>query len=246
MNQACRLLVDPPAGGAWNMAVDDVLLQSAAQEGTCSLRFYEWSQPTLSLGYFQPFRDRAQHPASSQCAIVRRSTGGGAILHHHELTYSIALPSSHPAARRSLVLYQSVHGCLVEALRALGIVETLAIVSSQPRNTGFLCFERRAVSDVTLGEGKICGSAQRRTGGAVLQHGSVLLRQSIFAPELPGLVELSHRPVASADLRGAWQARLSRQLQLELKQHTLIPEEVKNAEQVVLSRYAADSWLRRR
>src|SRR5688500_20216584 len=94
-----RLLLDVPAPGAWNMAVDEALLESAALENRCTLRFYRWSEPTLSLGYFQRYEDRRQHAASLSCACVRRASGGGAILHDHELTYSLAVPPTHPLAR---------------------------------------------------------------------------------------------------------------------------------------------------
>src|SRR5262245_57717493 len=87
-----RLLSDPPAPGAWNMAVDEVLLTAAAASGQATLRFYTWNEPTLSLGYFQAAADRQQHAASLACTLVRRASGGGAILHDRELTYSVALP----------------------------------------------------------------------------------------------------------------------------------------------------------
>ncbi len=90
--QQCRLIVDPPQAGAWNMAVDEALLESAVAGGLPVFRLYQWSEPTLSLGYFQAVADRQQHPASHGCPLVRRRSGGGAILHAHELTY---------AARRS-------------------------------------------------------------------------------------------------------------------------------------------------
>ena len=77
------------------MAVDEALLLDAAENGIATLRFYEWSEPTLSLGYFQRYDDRYSHAASRDCAIVRRQTGGGAILHDRELTYSLTLPASH-------------------------------------------------------------------------------------------------------------------------------------------------------
>src|SRR5882724_9809402 len=87
-----RLIIDPPAHGAWNMAVDEALLESAAVDGIATLRLYQWSEPTLSLGYFQPAADRQTHPASRECPLVRRASGGGAILHDRELTYSLAIP----------------------------------------------------------------------------------------------------------------------------------------------------------
>ena len=89
-----RLLIDAQEGGAWNMAVDHALLETAAETGAITLRFYEWTPATLSLGYFQPVADRLQHAASAACPIVRRSTGGGAIVHDQELTYSLVAPVS--------------------------------------------------------------------------------------------------------------------------------------------------------
>jgi lipoate-protein ligase A len=117
----CRLLRHGPADGAWNMAVDEVLLERAAGSGAACWRFYAWSEPTLSLGYFQTYDDRKEHPPSMPCSAIRRLTGGGAILHDVELTYSIVLPSTHPLAAHRDELYQGVHGALIEALGQLGI-----------------------------------------------------------------------------------------------------------------------------
>jgi len=118
------LLLDPPAAGAWNMAVDEALLEAAA-EGQGTLRFYRWSEPTLSLGYFQQYADRRQHEPSRQCAVVRRPSGGGAILHDIELTYSLAVPSRHPLALDRLGFYQAVHTALIAVLAEWGIEATM-------------------------------------------------------------------------------------------------------------------------
>src|SRR5262249_44894287 len=99
------------------MAVDEVLAESAAELGQCSLRFYEWSRPTLSLGYFQPYSAREQHRASAELPVVRRASGGGAIVHDRELTYSLAVAVAHPLAADSMSLYHAVHQSLIEALR---------------------------------------------------------------------------------------------------------------------------------
>ena len=85
-----RLIIDSAGDGIWNMSVDEALLQSAAHESFVpTLRFYQWDKPTLSLGYFQQYEERSQHTSSNQCPVVRRSTGGGAILHHHELPIAL-------------------------------------------------------------------------------------------------------------------------------------------------------------
>lgn len=199
-----ELIVDPPAAGSWNMGVDEMLMQRAAEQGVATLRFYEWSPATLSLGYFQNAADRTGHAASLESALVRRSSGGGAILHDRELTYSISLPIGHPLAADPETLYRRMHGLLLESLTEFGLTATLnehalLQIGGEP----FLCFERRAVGDVVLDGFKICGSAQRRRRGAILQHGSILLARSPAAPELPGIAELSGKVVAGAELRSS-------------------------------------------
>ena len=189
----CRLFIDPPASGAWNMAVDETLLESAADGGGFSLRFYRWQEPTLSLGYFQQYDDRWQHAASLNCPAVRRATGGGAILHDREITYSIAVPPGHRLAVKHIALYETIHAALIDVLAGYGIHASLcqAKAGKCGRSQPFLCFQRRSPGDVLLSDVKIAGSAQRRCRGAVLQHGSVLLARSPAAPELPGLAEVA-------------------------------------------------------
>jgi lipoate-protein ligase A len=265
----CRLLVDGPQQGAWNMAVDEALLEAAAERGGACWRFYAWSEPTLSLGYFQEYADRQQHPASRTCRAVRRLTGGGAILHDAELTYSLVLPSRHPLAARRNCLYAAVHGCLVEALSELGIVAAVFQISdsrfqisdcefqipnlkSEITNrksqvaTAFLCFQRRAPGDVLLGPDKIAGSAQRRRRGAILQHGSLLLRRSAAAPELPGLEDLAGRSLPRQTIQETWLHRLGRQLGLRWAEDSLSQRDYCRAEVLVRTRYAQPAWTESR
>jgi lipoate-protein ligase A len=103
------------------MAVDETLLEAAANEGQCTLRFYQWAEPTLSLGYFQAYADRARHEASRRSAVVRRTSGGGAILHDFDVTYSLAVPEGHPLAVNRLRTYRVVHDALIEVLAGMGI-----------------------------------------------------------------------------------------------------------------------------
>ena len=118
---SCRLLSDVDAAsldrrtGPWNMGVDESLLQHAGGDQAV-LRFYDWALPTLSLGYFQDYADRLQHPASAAAPCVRRASGGGAILHHHELTYSLVVPHTVWPAARNVDLYRVVHDALVATL----------------------------------------------------------------------------------------------------------------------------------
>jgi lipoate-protein ligase A len=269
----CRLIVDPPAAGAWNMAVDESLLLAAAEENVATLRFYEWLEPTLSLGYFQRYEERCGHAASRQCAVVRRQSGGGAILHDRELTYSLALPAGHPLAQNSPQLYAAVHEAIVRRLAQLlsesNSASTLSLhcpppprpgsPQSRPDREPFLCFQRRAPGDVVLStksasanatlaapNWKIVGSAQRRHRGAILQHGSVLLARSPAAPELPGFCDVTWAVVAASNLASALSTEVGQILGLPVGQEGLPASLAKAAREIVLDKYGSDSWTRRR
>lgn len=239
----CRLLIDPPAAGAWNMAVDELLLDSAA-EGRASLRFYQWNEATLSLGYFQRFDEREQHTAGRCCAVVRRLTGGGAIVHDQELTYALALPRGQASADDRDRLYSLAHRSLLAALAEKGLRAEVFCPCEQSsrREEDFLCFQRRTRGDVILSGMKIAGSAQRRRRGAVLQHGSVLLARSSAAPELPGIVELSGVELSPLQLIERWQPLLAEAIGLQLDPQPLSPEERRRAELLVGLRYGNRTW----
>ncbi len=244
----CRLLIDPPQGGAWNMALDEVLLETAQSGGVCTLRFYRWSEPTLSLGYFQPAARRAIHEPSRHCPLVRRQTGGGAILHDREWTYGLAAPAGSPLAVDAMALYEALHGGLIEALRGFGLRAVLneARFPRPSADEPFLCFQRRAAGDVLLGGAKIAGSAQRRRRGALLQHGSLILRTSAAAPEVPGLFDVTVRELDEAALLGAWQAEAARRLGLRLAEGEISEAEMALAEQLMREKYAAVEWNEKR
>ena len=246
----CRLLLDPPAAGAWNMAVDEVLLEWSAEYNGCCLRMYRWSEPTLSLGYFQAYRDRWAHAPSRDCPVVRRLTGGGAIIHDVELTYSLVVPGGHSLARHRNLLYETVHNSLIAALAEFDVAARLH-QSQDPTPRGeepFLCFRRRAAGDVLADPIKIAGSAQRRRRGAVLQHGSVLLRRSAAAPELDGLAEIAagapdaRQAAPDEQLADAWLPRLSEELVLTWHSQPLSVGEARLADALVESRYASPQW----
>jgi lipoyl(octanoyl) transferase len=246
--RTCRLLIDPPAAGAWNMAVDELLLNWSAETGACTLRFYRWSEPTLSLGYFQEYDGRMRHPSSRDLAVVRRLSGGGAILHDRELTYSLTMPGAAALADDSTWLYMAVHQALVDTLAGFGIVATGSAGPSLhgPAEQPFLCFQRRSPGDVLFAGAKICGSAQRRRRGALLQHGSLILARSPAAPELPGLRELSARPIGHDELIVRWSQAISRQLNLECEQGALAADLAARAETLVIEKYDNQRWTRRR
>ena len=185
----CRLIIDSPNAGSWNMAADEYLLQATGPESAAILRLYCWSKPTLSLGYFQRYSDRHSHQPSSVCPCVRRRSGGGAIVHDQEITYSLIVPGNSPWAGSAQSLYDTVHHALVGLFNSWS-TKPVAELSQVENKEAFLCFQRRALGDILIGANKVTGSAQRRHRDVTLQHGSILMRQSRAAPELLGLAEL--------------------------------------------------------
>ncbi len=156
-----RLIVESePRTGVWNMAFDEALLEAASRRGESILRLYRWSEPTLSLGYFQ----RSVPPELPRPLLslprVRRLSGGGAILHHFEWTYSCAIPRTHPYAKNTERLYEVVHGALICALGSLHVKACLR--GGNTNAEAFLCFLRGDARDVIVGKQKVAGSAQRR------------------------------------------------------------------------------------
>ena len=172
MARAWRLLVDGDAPGPWNMGVDDALLVSAARDATATLRFYTWRGAWLSVGYAQAVSEsRRAVCEAAGVGIVRRLTGGRAVLHGADLTYALAAPSELlPSGLRAS--YALVSNALCEALRALGVPAERR-PEGRAGEPAFDCFARLAAEEICAGGRKLVGSAQRRAGGAVLQHGSI-------------------------------------------------------------------------
>jgi lipoate-protein ligase A len=196
----CRVVIDPaPCSGAWNMAVDETLLESATA-GICTVRWYRWEQATLSLGYFQSLHEALADSKLRNLPIVRRLSGGGAIVHHHELTYSCAVPAQHPLAAAPRRLYTAVHKRIIGVLSEFGYVAALRGTGNSLRGNEYLCFGRMDDFDVVMGGHKVLGSAQRRRKGAVLQHGSLVLERSEWAPAFPGVFECGGRSIAVKSL----------------------------------------------
>jgi lipoyl(octanoyl) transferase len=191
---ACRLLPHTAADGPANMALDEALFDLvAAAPNTAALRTYCWTTPTLSLGYFQSLAEVELDARWRGVPLVRRFTGGGAILHDREITYAVCVSRACALARSPSALYQAVHAAIADLLEERQIPAKRRGASSgkKQRERRFLCFTDQDPEDIVLRGAKIVGSAQRRRCGAVLQHGSLLLGRSSLTPELPGLIDLA-------------------------------------------------------
>ena len=265
MSDAWRLLVDAPAGGAWNMAVDEILLDGvAAGVSPPTLRFYRWSPPCLSLGYFQPFDVVNLDGCRARgVEVVRRPTGGRAILHDRELTYSVALPVSmlgHDGG--VLPSYYRLSVALRDGLRRLGVPATLApeFAASGAAEHGPVCFDRPSAHEILLEGRKLVGSAQMRRGGGLLQHGSILIEPRIdkltaclrlpdsggsgrIEDGVAGLAELGvTQPVQiAAAIAQSFSARFG----VSLAEVPLRPEELAAARALARTKYQSAAWTER-
>jgi lipoate-protein ligase A len=265
-----RLIVDSPNDGAWNMSVDQALLETANETGLTTLRFYQWDEPTLSLGYFQNHQDRALHLPSLNCPLVRRRTGGGAILHDRELTYSLCVPSTNRWSTKNGELYETIHQIIIEYLKEHGIeaalYRDLETTPAQKHETQkpeldepdavsnrssvdqneFMCFRRRSPGDVVLKGYKIVGSAQRRGKSALLQHGTILLEKSQFSPELPGIGELAGISLCVTKTIEKLTASAEIRLRTKLIIGKLCQFEIKAAKRVYTGQFGNQEWTVRR
>ncbi|HEX6589554.1 MAG TPA: biotin/lipoate A/B protein ligase family protein [Longimicrobiales bacterium] len=193
------------APGARNMAVDTVLFDSARSGGAPTLRFYRWTPACLSLGRNQPARGRYDEGRLPGVDVVRRPTGGLAVFHDRELTYSVACTIGVLGSPRES--YVRIHTAIARGLAALGVATGLAPLGSRapdPNDPLGVCFAAPAHGEVLADAGKLVGSAQRTEGRTILQHGSILIggSQARAAATRPDRSDRSDRRVAGSASTG--------------------------------------------
>jgi lipoate-protein ligase A len=170
-----RFLDSGTADGVTNMAVDAALLDHARATGEATLRVYAWSRPTLSLGRHERARGRFSPELLRKAGVdvVRRPTGGRALLHDHEVTYSVTARTGDLALREA---YAAVNALLTDALGRLGVRAGLAAPRGRTEQPGTsACFAEPNAGELVVGGAKLVASAQWQEHGAFLQHGSILL-----------------------------------------------------------------------
>jgi lipoate-protein ligase A len=204
-----RLIVDPePLCGEWNMAVDEALLRSRIAGGPPTLRLYAWARPTVSLGRFQS----AQEVDASACSrlgvdIVRRPTGGRAVLHDDEVTYSVAAAAADGLPVGIAASYRYLGAGLRLAYRRVGVdAEICGLRPGKPRTAA--CYLSATQADLAFRGLKLSGSAQVWRGSACLQHGSFVisrdahLEAELFLLDDVSAAELSSRAVTISEALG--------------------------------------------
>ncbi len=166
----------PARDAATNMAMDEAMLLAAAETGDTWLRLYSWDRPSVSFGRNQRAEGVYSDVRCTAAGIpaVRRLTGGRALLHAREVTYSVAAPTSVAPTLRGG--YEAINALLLDALRALGVPVEAASPTGRTPSPGLApCFETPAAGELVVGVQKLVGSAQHRDATAFLQHGSILL-----------------------------------------------------------------------
>ena len=274
-----RFLDTAAADGASNMAMDEAIMRAvAAGRVPPTLRVYAWQPPCLSLGRFQAREQQVDVAACRRQSIdvVCRPSGGGAVLHDCELTYSLTAPESDPRVAGSVVeSYRRISAGLVQGLVRLGVAAELAAPAEQrtpfsPRKRGStspVCFDAPSDYEVLVGGRKLVGSAQVRQGGVLLQHGSVLLDVDVpklvavfrwpagLSPQskvasltgrITSLRAVLGREVSFAEVATALQAGFAQALDVRLLSGQVTDEEWKDATRLRQTKYASSTWNARR
>lgn len=268
-----RLLTTSPATGAWNMAVDESILEHLQRgEAQPTLRLYAWEPACLSLGHAQPFADVDMARLKAHgWQLVRRVTGGRAILHTDELTYSVIGDAEEPALAGGILdSYNRLAQALLFAIRDLGLPvemkEHVPAAGPVPKNLNPVCFEVPSTYEITVAGKKLIGSAQARKQEGVLQHGSLPLtgdltricqalvfRDEAARENAAGRLLARAATVKSAlglevDWGTAAQAFVrgfEAQLGIRFQREGLSPSESERAEELVREKYANPAWTER-
>jgi lipoyl(octanoyl) transferase len=207
-----------PRAGPVNMAIDEVLLRTTPGG---LLRFYRWSEPSVSFGYFDKFEEA--HEFAADRLLVRRWTGGGIVPHGDDLTYSLMISARDAAYRLpSPALYREIHQIIAHALLSWGVPTQLVQENSTRVST--VCFANPVTADLLEGERKIAGAAHRRTRQGLLHQGSI---------QRPDLAECFRQKLASA-------------LSAKLERETIASSVLEAAGELAAIKYGTDAWLHRR
>lgn len=268
-----RLLMDGPQDAAMNMAVDEAILIEHGRGNTPpTLRFYFWNIPTVSIGYFQDLEREIDVEACRRAGagLIRRPTGGRAVLHHREVTYSVVMGG---AAQGILPTYQWISKGLARGLELLGM--TVERHRPRPDESGVAekltgsaaCFDSPSWYEITVGGKKIIGSAQVRREDVLLQHGSILLEtqadelfellkfdsgelrarmKAVFPRRATGIREAMGRDVTADEVIQAMRRGFEEGLDVALTQGRLTEDEVRLAHELVQEKYGDPEWNRQR
>lgn len=261
-------ILDTGSGdGYMNMAVDEALLLAVQDRSRGpTIRFYRWHPPAISLGYFQEAADVVDASSLKEegVTLVRRLTGGRAVLHQDEITYSMVLPEDWEGIPAGVIeSYACLSQGILQGLRSLGLPVKQKEGRDVVKDLSSACFQVPSWYEIQLGAKKIAGSAQTRKKGVLLQHGSIPLtldvdrlfslltfkdegekmrHQAAFLKKATAINQELKQPVSYEEVRGAllqgWKETLSFQGQWE----TLRLAEREQAEDLRRNKYGTNRW----
>jgi len=261
-----RLIVSKPHTGTMNMAIDEaVMLAVCRGESPPTIRFYRWSEPVITLGYFQRFNSEIDHVSCSKngVRVIRRLTGGRAVLHHLDLSYSLVAPETNHVVKGTVEeSYLKISRGLQYGLRKLGIA---AEITGGHGKIPFsaACFDSPARCELTVCGRKLVGSAQVRREGCVLQHGSLVIKaetdllfsclrftdnetrqkaKSSFESKATSLEEVLGKPPGFRELAIILAKGLSTVLGITMVPGTITNGELTEASCLCESRYGRTEW----
>jgi len=258
---------------AMNMAIDEAILTIHSQRGTPpTLRFYTWDPATLSIGYFQKAQQEVIMEKVEEYGLgfVRRPTGGRAVLHDQELTYSVVVSENYPGMPSQVnEAYRVISNGLLKGFHQLGLQAEMVSLASEEEKEKYAsmgsaaCFDSPSWYELVVEGKKVAGSAQTRQRGTILQHGSILLDMDVdklfnllhfssdrlrqrmkdsFLNKAVAINHVSDRKVSLSEATEAFFKGFEEGLSIELVPGTLTKEEEELAEQLVQERYGKHEW----
>lgn len=258
---------------SFNMACDEALLMwhSEGKIGP-TIRFYGWNPPTLSIGYFQTVEKEINLDAvrDQQLGFVRRPTGGRAVLHDMELTYSVIVSEAHPKMPQSVTeAYRVISQGILEGFKELGLDAYFAIPTTSgeleelknPRSS--VCFDAPSWYELVVEGRKVAGSAQTRQKGVILQHGSILLdideeklfslfkyknermkerMKAAFKNKAVSINQLTNKQITIQQAKQAFKIGFQKGLEIELEPFILSEGQLNIIKSIEEEKYANDEW----
>jgi len=261
----------------FNMALDEAIMDWHSQGlFPPTIRFYGWNPPTLSIGYFQQL-DKEISVAKVEkygLGLVRRLTGGRAVLHDQELTYSVVVSEKHPIMPKTVTeAYRVISLGLLEGFKELGLNTSFAVPETledrqrlnNPRSS--ICFDAPSWYELVVEGRKVAGSAQTRQKGVIMQHGSILIEldesmlfdlfiypnervrerlQKSFKNKAVAINDISQSKKSLEEVIRAFKLGFERGLDIELEAYRLNGEEIDYVNQLAKKRYGTAEWNYRR
>ncbi|WP_428909091.1 lipoate--protein ligase family protein [Niallia sp. Krafla_26] len=258
---------------SFNMALDEALLEWNSQgKFPPVIRFYGWNPATLSIGYFQKVEKEIDMEVvkDQNIGFVRRPTGGRAVLHEHELTYSVIVSEEHPDMPKTVTeAYRVISEGILKGFHQLGLDAYFAVPKTEEDREALksphsaVCFDAPSWYELVVEGRKVAGSAQTRQKGVILQHGSILIdldedklfslfkypndrvrerMQRAFKNKAVAINDLSSKKVTLDEAKRAFKVGFEEGLNINLEPYQLTDDELKVVMDIAKKRYESDEW----